>query len=437
MPPQFVVAAVANPVEKTPSPPSQLQKDPKCRLVFVDESGNQIPVMAADYGFRSGAGRLYQSDYGTVPRSVWALALANFSRELEGLRRGVRYDEVKTVASSKKQNIVTKTSLAVNEVLRKQLLKVDSWLEEKGVLKSLDDSSAQMVPFDARDPSLSEEQRDVLQKVKLLKLDDKKVSAREMRRHKEGRDVDASLFVRIPYSTLCWVLDAIYEGRPIQRFWFLENVARMPYFAFLSLLHLYESLGWWRAAAELRKVHFAEEWNELHHLQIMESLGGDTLWIDRFLSQHAAIFYYWVLVAMYLISPPSSYAFCELVENHATDTYTEFFEQNETALKAIPPPLVALNYYKGGDLYIFDAFQSSNGYSAALNESEARRPPCNNLYDVFVNIRDDEIEHAKTMSACQDNSIAIDLQNAAGMLNIAEEQGIKSLVCSVADSDDE
>lgn len=27
--------------------------------------------------------------------------------------------------------------------------------------------------------------------------------------------------------------------------------------------------------------HAAEEWNELHHLQIMESLGGDELWVDR------------------------------------------------------------------------------------------------------------------------------------------------------------
>ena len=47
------------------------------------------------------------------------------------------------------------------------------------------------------------------------------------------------------------------------------------YFAYLSILHLYETLGFWRAGAELRKIHFAEEWNELHHLQIMESLGGD------------------------------------------------------------------------------------------------------------------------------------------------------------------
>ena len=54
----------------------------------------------------------------------------------------------------------------------------------------------------------------------------------------------------------------------LQRFWVLETVARIPYFSYISMLHLYESLGWWRAGAELRKVHFAEEWNEMHHLQV-------------------------------------------------------------------------------------------------------------------------------------------------------------------------
>lgn len=41
-----------------------------------------------------------------------------------------------------------------------------------------------------------------------------------------------------------------------RRFWVLEVVARMPYFAYISMLHLYESLGWWRAGAELRRVGF-------------------------------------------------------------------------------------------------------------------------------------------------------------------------------------
>lgn len=34
---------------------------------------------------------------------------------------------------------------------------------------------------------------------------------------------------------------------------------------------------------------------------------------------------------------------------------------------------------------------------------------CRNLYDVFCNIRDDELEHVKTMKACRDYSITDDL----------------------------
>lgn len=64
----------------------------------------------------------------------------------------------------------------------------------------------------------------------------------------------------------------------------------------------------------LMQVHFAEEWNELHHLQIMESLGGDQMWWDRFLAQHSAIFYFWVLILFYTFAPRMAYAFSELVE---------------------------------------------------------------------------------------------------------------------------
>lgn len=38
-----------------------------------------------------------------------------------------------------------------------------------------------------------------------------------------------------------------------------------------------------------------------------------------------------------------------LLQGHATDTYTQFAEQNEEVLKSLPPPLVALNYYKSGE----------------------------------------------------------------------------------------
>lgn len=56
---------------------------------------------------------------------------------------------------------------------------------------------------------------------------------------------------------------------------FLEDFVKlMPfiiwnYAAFVSVLHMYESFGWWRRADYLQ-VHFAESWNELHHLLTME-----------------------------------------------------------------------------------------------------------------------------------------------------------------------
>lgn len=35
-------------------------------------------------------------------------------------------------------------------------------------------------------------------------------------------------------------------------------------------------------------------------------------------------------------------------------------------------------------------------------QQNPRKPTCKTLYDVFVNVRDDETEHKKTMVACQD-----------------------------------
>ena len=38
------------------------------------------------------------------------------------------------------------------------------------------------------------------------------------------------------------ILDFLYQGRDYQRFWVLEEIARAPYFAFLSVLHFRESM---------------------------------------------------------------------------------------------------------------------------------------------------------------------------------------------------
>uniref|UniRef100_A0A7S0V434 Ubiquinol oxidase n=1 Tax=Hemiselmis tepida TaxID=464990 RepID=A0A7S0V434_9CRYP len=197
-----------------------------------------------------------------------------------------------------------------------------------------------------------------------------------------------------PYFLLCWLLDVLFTNRPIQRFWFLENVARMPYLSYSTMLAYYEVLGWWRASSDVRLIHFAEEWNEVQHLKIMEALGGDRLWIDRFLARHAAIFYYIILNHVWLFSPSIAYNFSELIEFHAVDTYGEFLDANEELLKSMPAPQEAIDYYESEDLFLFDEFQTGR-------EPATRRPRVKNLYDVFMNIRDDELEHVKTMFQCQ------------------------------------
>lgn len=194
-------------------------------------------------------------------------------------------------------------------------------------------------------------------------------------------------------DTVIVMLDAVYADRHYARFYVLETIARVPYFAFLSVLHMYESFGWWRRADYL-KVHFAESWNELHHLLVMEALGGDEKWFDRFLAQHIAVAYYFLTALMYTISPRMAYHFSECVEKHAYSTYDKFIKQHGEELKKLPAPEVAVKYYTEGDLYMFDEFQTNR-------VPESRRPKVDNLYDVFVNIREDEGEHCKTMHACQ------------------------------------
>jgi ubiquinol oxidase len=199
--------------------------------------------------------------------------------------------------------------------------------------------------------------------------------------------------VRLLVGILVFVINTVYANRPYPRFYVLETVARVPYFSYLSVLHLYETLGLWRKADWL-KVHFSESWNELHHLLIMESLGGASNWIDRFLARSVALLYYWIIAALYIVSAKSAYNFMELVEQHAYASYDKFLTSNEAMLKEQPAPAVAVLYYRDGDLYMFDEFQT--GGNGAV-----RRPKVDNLYDVFVAIRDDEMEHVKTMFACQ------------------------------------
>mmetsp|Transcript_5874 Transcript_5874/g.11988 ORF Transcript_5874/g.11988 Transcript_5874/m.11988 type:complete len:462 (-) Transcript_5874:788-2173(-) len=254
-------------------------------------------------------------------------------------------------------------------------------------------------------------------KLAKLELSNAAIWERERKREEEGGEVYAPWLIKVPYYLLCYMLDAIFDGRPIQRFWFLETVARTPYFSYSTMLYIYEVLGWWRRSSELRKVHFAEEWNEYHHLLIMESMGGDRAWIDRFFGQHSAVAYYLALVVLWLISPTIAYNFSELIEAHAVDTYEQFVEQNEELLKTIPAPRVAREYYEGEDMYLFDRFMTEREFGS-------RRVQVDTLYDVFRTIAEDEGEHVKTMAACQDektlfrNPTAVNTGTAVAVLAI-------------------
>ncbi|GFH14655.1 ubiquinol oxidase [Haematococcus lacustris] len=304
----------------------------------------------------------------------------NFVDELACLRRSFRKDDYGPVAAKAAPHpgVVRQGFNLLGRGLTRLVAAADRSLEWLHLLPKLDE-----------------------ERLSRLILSNHAVSERERVREAIGGKVEAPWYVRGVYDILCLLIDVLFENRPIQRFWFLETVARMPYFSYISCLHLYESLGWWRAAAELRKIHFAEEWNELHHLQIMESLGGDQLWFDRFVGYHSAIVYYWVLVLLYVASPSLAYTFSELLEAHAVDTYGEFLDANEPLLKSLAPPLVAAEYYRSCDLYLFDEFQTSN--------ATPRTPPLENLYDVFCAIKEDEGEHVKTMHACVDSSLVAGL----------------------------
>mmetsp|Transcript_3560 Transcript_3560/g.5827 ORF Transcript_3560/g.5827 Transcript_3560/m.5827 type:complete len:312 (+) Transcript_3560:24-959(+) len=181
------------------------------------------------------------------------------------------------------------------------------------------------------------------------------------------------------------------------RFYVLETVARVPYFAYLSVMHLRESLGSRVPGDKDRmRTHYAEADNELHHLLIMESLGGNSSIVDRTLAQTMAFGYYWYVTLVYSVSEQAAYHLSELIEDHAFNTYNTFLEVNEEALKTMPVPAIAQKYYEQENPFLFDLF-------CTVKEPDtepfaiATRPKLESLYDVFVNVRNDEREHWKTL----------------------------------------
>ena len=125
------------------------------------------------------------------------------------------------------------------------------------------------------------------------------------------------------------IIDFLYKGRDYPRFWVLEEIARAPYFAFLSVLHLRESLGL-RGPEHLylMKEHFAQTLNETEHLEYMESRGGSAHWVDRAFARHLVLAYYWINVVYYWLAPVCAYHLSYEVEIHAAETYAKYLALN-------------------------------------------------------------------------------------------------------------
>ena len=136
-------------------------------------------------------------------------------------------------------------------------------------------------------------------------------------------------FNKITLDITVAILDFLYKGRDYPRFWVLEEIARAPYFAFLSVLHFRESMGLRGPEhIDLMIQHFEQSINETEHLEYMESRGGNAYFIDRFVAKHLVLIYYWVNVVYYWLAPKSAYHLSYEVEVHAATTYGKYLALN-------------------------------------------------------------------------------------------------------------
>lgn len=173
-----------------------------------------------------------------------------------------------------------------------------------------------------------------------------------------------------------------------------NRIENLIYFVVISVCDR-ETFGE-RGLGENMRTHYAEADNELHHLLIMESLGGNENAIDRTLAQTMAFGYYWYVTILYFFNEPAAYHLSELIEDHAYDTYNGFLTEYSDKLKGMPVPEIAKKYYVDDNPYMFDQFCTVKEKDSSGNFS-SRRPTLNTLYDVFTNVRDDEREHWKTL----------------------------------------
>ena len=114
----------------------------------------------------------------------------------------------------------------------------------------------------------------------------------------------------------------------------------------------------------------------------------------------------------------------QAIEEHAVETYSTFLNDFEQELKSKPACKIAKEYYladNNSQMFLFDEMHictekklSKDRDDFVIDEENGglkRRPRIDNLYDVFVAIRNDELEHVKTMQYLQEKDGDIQICN--------------------------
>ena len=106
-------------------------------------------------------------------------------------------------------NLVSKAFDAVGSAVTGVFRGLDQALEDAGLLSKLEEPAP-------KSDMMSKEWDETREKLSKLKLDNQAVVAMEAARVKKEGDINTPLIVKVPFLALCFLLDVLYDHRPIQ-----------------------------------------------------------------------------------------------------------------------------------------------------------------------------------------------------------------------------
>tara|TARA_R100000479_G_C6347432_1_gene187797 strand:- start:205 stop:828 length:624 start_codon:yes stop_codon:yes gene_type:complete len=176
------------------------------------------------------------------------------------------------------------------------------------------------------------------------------------------------------------ILSLLWPEANARRAASLEIIARTAYTAEESACHYLETIGLDQSGSIRKTLELArrQDSNEQTHEDIFaRDLGGLSLWIDRFVARHVAVFVYWIFAFTTLLDHEFASLLGEAVEAEAVKTYQRMLlEQPEEWLEQPATPIAKAYWKEEGNMW------------AARNEDEPQT-----LRDVIELIAKDESDH--------------------------------------------